>query len=150
MIHRVTTSDNKWYNKWQRMTTSENEWPRAVQPVTTSDNKWQRVTTNDNESQRMTTVDNEWERVIKNDKEWQRMAMRDYQNVAFFSNCDFASGICSNFFRTVLFSEKLLLHTSLTTSTQQLLFRSIYFFRAAAFFKELRFRKSHFVAAVIF
>ena len=30
------------------------------------------------------------------------------------------------------------------------LFRSIYFFRATAFFKELRFRKSHFLAAFIF
>ena len=68
----------------------------------------------------------------------------------FFSNGNFHSGIFSHFFRTALFSEKLLLHTSLTTSTQQLLFRSIYFFRAAAFFKELRFRKSHFLAAVIF
>ena len=54
------------------------------------------------------------------------------------------------FFRTDLFSEQLLFHASLTTSTQQLLFRSIYFFRAAAFFKELRFRKNNFLAAVIF
>ena len=30
------TSDNKWYNKWQR---SENE----QQQVTTNDNEWQRV-----------------------------------------------------------------------------------------------------------
>ena len=68
----------------------------------------------------------------------------------FFSNGSFPSGIFSNFFRAALFSEKLLLHTSLTTSTQQLLFPSICFFRAAAFFKDLRFRKSHFLAAVIF
>ena len=54
------------------------------------------------------------------------------------------------FFRTASFSEKLLLHTSLTTLTQQLIFRRIYFFRAATFFKELRFRKSHSIAAVIF
>ena len=70
--------------------------------------------------------------------------------INFFSNSDFPSGILSDFFRTDLFSKKLLLHTSLTTSTLQLLFRSIYFFRAAASFKELRFRKSHFLAAVIF
>ena len=55
-----------------------------------------------------------------------------------------------NFFRTVLFSEKLLLHTFLTTLTQELLFRSIYFFRATASFKELCFWKSYFFAAVIF
>ena len=35
----------------------------------------------------------------------------------FFSNDDFPSDIFSDFFRTALFSEKLLLHTSLTTST---------------------------------
>ena len=49
MVHRVKTSDNEWYNEWQRMTTSDNKWQR----VTTSDKKWhwvvQRVTTNDNE-----------------------------------------------------------------------------------------------------
>ena len=68
----------------------------------------------------------------------------------FFSNGDFPSGIFSDFFRTVLFLEKLLFHISTTTSTHQLLFRRIYFFRPAAFFKEHRFRKSHFLAAVIF
>ena len=26
MIHRVTTSDSEWYNKWQRVTVSDNEW----------------------------------------------------------------------------------------------------------------------------
>ena len=31
-----------------------------------------------------------------------------------------------------------------------MLFRSIYYFKAAAFFKQLRFRKSHFLAVVIF
>ena len=54
MVHRVTTSDNEWYNEWQRMTTSgttsDNEWQR----VTTSDKEWQRVV------QRMTTNVNEW------------------------------------------------------------------------------------------
>ena len=52
-----TTSDNEWYNEWQRMTTSG----------TTSENEWQRVTTsgtrNDNEWQRMTTSENKWRRV---------------------------------------------------------------------------------------
>ena len=70
----------------------------------------------------------------------------------FVSNVDFHSGIFPvfPFYRTALFMEKLLLHTSLTTQTQKLHFQSIYFFRAAAFFKELRFRKSHFLAEVIF
>ena len=27
VVHRVTTSDNGWYNEWQRMITSDNEWP---------------------------------------------------------------------------------------------------------------------------
>ena len=67
-----------------------------------------------------------------------------------FSNGDFPFGIFSNFFRTALFPEKLLLHTSLTTLTKQLLFRSIYFFRATAFIKEFRFRKSNFLVAAIF
>ena len=53
----------------------------------------------------------------------------------FFSNGKFSSGIFSDFFRIALFSEKLLLHTSLTISTPQLLFRSIYFFRAVAFLR---------------
>ena len=48
----VTMSDNKWYNEWQQMTTSDKEWERVVQrvvqQVTTRDNEWQRVTTNDN------------------------------------------------------------------------------------------------------
>ena len=48
------------------------------------------------------------------------------------------------------FLRSFFIDTSLTTLTQQLLYRSNYFFRAAAFFKELLFRKSHFLAAVIF
>ena len=48
-----TSSDNEWYNEWQRV----------VQRVTTNDNEWQRVTTNDNEWQQMTTSDKEWQRV---------------------------------------------------------------------------------------
>ena len=47
------------------------------------------------------------------------------------------------------FSEQLFFFGE-PTSTQQSLFRSIYFFRAAAFFKELSFRKSHLLAAVFF
>ena len=69
-----TSSDNEWYNEWQRMTTSDNEWQRVVQRVTTNDNEWrvvQRVTTNDNEWQRMTTSDNKWY------SEWQRVKMSD-------------------------------------------------------------------------
>ena len=48
------------------------------------------------------------------------------------------------------FLRRFFIYTSLTTLTLQLLFRSNYFFRAAAFFKEFLFRKSHFLAAVIF
>ena len=68
----------------------------------------------------------------------------------YFANGDFRSSIFSDFFRIALFSEKLLLHTSLTTSTQQLPFQSLNIFRPAAFCKELRFRKSHFLAVIIF
>ena len=51
-----------------------------------------------------------------------------------FSNCDFPSCIFSDYFSTALFSKEA---TSshffrVTASTQQLLFRSSYFFRAAA------------------
>ena len=53
-----TSSDNEWYNKWQRMTTSDNEWQRVVERVRTSG------TTNYNEWQRMTTSDNEWQQVV--------------------------------------------------------------------------------------
>ena len=35
----MTTSNNEWYNEWQRM----------VQRMTMSDNKWQRVATSSNE-----------------------------------------------------------------------------------------------------
>ena len=41
----MTTSDNEWYNEWQRV----------VHQVATGDNEWQRVPANDNE----------WQRVIK-------------------------------------------------------------------------------------
>ena len=51
MVNRVTTSENEWYNEWQRMTTSgttsDNEWHNEWQQVTTSgttnDSEWQRV-----------------------------------------------------------------------------------------------------------
>ena len=76
----MTTSDNEWYNEWQRMTTSgttsDNEWQR----VTTSDNEWQQVITNDNEWQRV-EWNNKWQRVAvsntTSDNEWQQMAMSD-------------------------------------------------------------------------
>ena len=44
MIHRVTTSDNKWYNEWRRVTTSDkndNEWYNECQRVTKNDSEWQ-------------------------------------------------------------------------------------------------------------
>ena len=59
----------------------------------------------------------------------------------FFSNSDFPSGIFSDFFRTALFSANLLLHTSLTTWTQQLFFPSIYFFKAAPFLRSSVFKR---------
>ena len=31
VVHRVTTSGNRWYNEWQWMATSGNEWERVVQ-----------------------------------------------------------------------------------------------------------------------
>ena len=41
--HRVTTSgttsDNRWYNEWQRMKTIDNEWKQVVQRTATSDNE---------------------------------------------------------------------------------------------------------------
>ena len=39
MVHRVTTSDNEWYNEWQRMTASDNERQQVVQQITSSDNE---------------------------------------------------------------------------------------------------------------
>ena len=42
------SSDNEWYNEWQRVTTSDNQWQRVVQRVV----RW--VTTNENECQRIT------------------------------------------------------------------------------------------------
>ena len=64
---RMKTSDNEWYNEWQRMTTSG----------TTSDNEWQRVV------QRMTTSgttsSNEWQRVRANDSEWQQNDKKWYK-----------------------------------------------------------------------
>ena len=68
-----TSSDNEWYNEWQRMTTSgttsDNEWQRVTTSGTTSDNEWQRMTTSG------TTSDNEWQPVTSNDEKWQRVAI---------------------------------------------------------------------------
>ena len=72
----MTTSDNEWYNEWQRMTTSDNEWYNEWynewQQVTTSGatsgnkwcSKWKRVTTSN------TTSDNEWQQIAMGDSEW--------------------------------------------------------------------------------
>ena len=49
-----------------------------------------------------------------------------------------------------IFGEASLHFIRVTTSTQRLLFRSSYSFRAAGFFKELHFQNSHLFAAVIF
>ena len=65
----------------------------------------------------------------------------------------FPSGICSNFFLdNFIFGETTSLYLfRVTTSTpQQLLFRSSYFFRAAIVFEELLFQNSRFFAAVVF
>ena len=90
-----------------------------------------------------------------------------------FSNGEFPSRILRDFFRIALFSKKLYFRRnfifgeaifysvtfqeatsshffSTTTSIWQLHFGSSYFFRAAAFFEELRFRKSHSLAVFIF
>ena len=53
--NRKTTSDNKWYNEWQRKTTSDDEWQRVV--GTTNENEWY------NERQWVATSDKEWQRV---------------------------------------------------------------------------------------
>ena len=29
VMHRVITSDNEWYNKWQQMTTNDNKWQQS-------------------------------------------------------------------------------------------------------------------------
>ena len=65
MVHRVTTSDNKWQRLTTSGTTSDNEWQRVTTSGTTSDNEWQRVTTSG------TTSDKEWKWVTKSDNEWQ-------------------------------------------------------------------------------
>ena len=47
-----TSSDNEWYNEWQRVvqqvTTSDNEWQQLVQRVTTGGIEWREVTTSGN------------------------------------------------------------------------------------------------------
>ena len=68
----------------------------------------------------------------------------------FFSNGDFSSHICCDFFRTAFFffGEAASSHFfKVTTSTHQLLFRSSYFFRAPA---ELLFQNSHFFRSSYF
>ena len=50
----MTTSNNEWYNEWQRMAMSVNEWQRATTRSTTSEKEWQRVTKSDNELQWVT------------------------------------------------------------------------------------------------
>ena len=54
----MTTSDNEWWNEWQRV----------VQQVTTNDNEWQRMATSNKN-------DNKWQRMIASDKtneyEWE-------------------------------------------------------------------------------
>ena len=40
VITSGTTSDNEWYNEWQRMTTSDNEWQGMITSGTTSYNEW--------------------------------------------------------------------------------------------------------------
>ena len=38
-----TSSDNEWYNKWQRVTANDNNWYNEWQPVAPTNEKWQRV-----------------------------------------------------------------------------------------------------------
>ena len=71
-------------------------------------------------------------------------------NLGFFSNSDFPSRINSDFLRTALFLEKLLIYTfqsnyfdATVTFSEQL------FLQTSCFFKELLFQNSHFVAVVI-
>ena len=65
-----------------------------------------------------------------------------------FSNSDFPSRMCCDFFRTTLFLEKLLLHT---TFSEWLLRHKSYIFGAAIFWTFFSFfQNSHFFAAVIF
>ena len=67
-----TTSDNEWYNEWQRMTTTDIKWQR----VTKNDNEWQRVI------QRLITNKNEWQRVKQrmqtNESEWNQVKENEF------------------------------------------------------------------------
>ena len=73
-----------------------------------------------------------------------RIEYNHQSNLRFFSNIDFPSSLLPspNFFRTALFLQKL--HSSyffrVTTLTQQLLFRSSYFFTTASFLRSSFFR----------
>ena len=73
MVHQVTTSDNEWYNEWQRMATSDNEWQR----VTTNDNEWYSEWQWGTKSSTMS--DNEWY------NEWQRVEWRMKANESDFT-----------------------------------------------------------------
>ena len=64
----------------------------------------------------------------------------------FFSNSDFSSPICCDFFRTVLFLEKLLLQNF----SEYLLRHNSYFFRAANSSEELIFLRISFFKTVTF
>ena len=87
---------------------------------------------------------------------WGRISIKGKHKFNFFfSNGNFPSRICSDFFRTALFLEKLLLHSKqLTraatllffrvTASTQLHFWSSYFIRAATC------QNSHFFTAVFF
>ena len=49
MIHRVTTSDNKWQWEVPRVATNDNEWQLMTASDKTSDKKWQQMTSSDND-----------------------------------------------------------------------------------------------------
>ena len=44
----MTTSDNEWYNKWQRVTPNDSKWYNEWQQVTTGGIEWREVTTSSN------------------------------------------------------------------------------------------------------
>ena len=78
----------------------------------------------------------------------------------FFSNGHVSSRICRNVFRTTTFLHNLLLHNKhffravssfrVTSSTQQLLFPSSYFFKAVTFLEQQLFLICHFFSAIFF
>ena len=72
-----TSSDNEWYNEWQRITTSDNEWHR----VTTNDYEWQHVV------QRVTKSNSKWRRVTANGnkRQWVRAVVQRMKTVQYTS-----------------------------------------------------------------